>query len=176
MTGTPRRLADFTGAGYDKGASRMRQALWFAVQNMVFGAWWCPAGLRPRILRVFGAKIGEGVFIRHRVRILWPWKLSIGDHSWVGEDVWILNLEDIRIGANVCLSQGVFLCAGSHDPTSEAFEYDNGPIVIEDHAWVAAQVLVLRGVTIGQSAVVGARALVSRDVPPGYRAHGGQRR
>jgi putative colanic acid biosynthesis acetyltransferase WcaF len=164
MTAT-RSLAGFTGAGYDKGAPVWKQAAWFAVQNLVFGAWWTPRRVRCALLRLFGAKVGTGVVIRHRVRVLWPWKLEIGDHCWIGEDVWLLNLEPITIGHDVCLSQGAFLCTGSHQRRSPTFEFDNAPIVVDDGAWVAAQALVLRGVKIGGNAVVGARAVVTRDVP-----------
>lgn len=153
--------------GYDKGRGFVWQAAWFAVQNLVFRAWWCPGGLRPKLLRLFGARIGQNAFIRHRVRVLWPWKLTLGDNTLIGEDVWLLNLEPIMIGSDVCLSQGVFLCTGSHDHRSPAFAYDNGPIEIQDGAWVAAQALVLRGVTVGVGSVVGARAVVRHDVPAG---------
>jgi putative colanic acid biosynthesis acetyltransferase WcaF len=128
--------------------------------------WWCPARLRVFILRVFGATIGDDVLVRHRVRVHWPWKLCIGDHSWVGEGTWILNLEPVTIGENVCVSQDVFVCTGSHDRHSPTFEFDNGPITIEDGAWVAARATILRGVTIGARATIGAAALVVRDVAP----------
>ena len=159
-----RSLAAFMGRGYDKGRPRAWQAAWFATQNLVFGAWWLPARFRPLILRAFGAHVGSGVFIRHRVRVLWPWKLSIGDSCWIGEDVWLLNLEPITLGSDVCLSQGVFLCTGSHDRKSPSFEYDNGPIAVEAGAWVAARALVLRGVRIGARSTVGASAVVTKDV------------
>jgi putative colanic acid biosynthesis acetyltransferase WcaF len=126
-----------------------------------------PAGLRPRLLRAFGAQVGNNVFIRHRVRVLWPWKLTVGENTWIGEDAWILNLEPVTIGHDVCISQGVFVCAGSHDMTSATFEYDNGPIAIGDEVWVGAQAMILRGVTVGRGAVVAARCKVSRDVPAG---------
>lgn len=170
-----RSLRAFRGDGYSAGRGKVWQAAWFATMNVVFTAWWCPKALRPRLLRAFGAEVGEGVFIRHRVRVLWPWKLSLGAHSWIGEDVWLLNLEPITVGTDVCLSQGAFLCTGSHDVRSASFEYDNGPITVESHAWVAAQALVLRGVTIGSGAVVGARAIVTRDLPAAGRAQAGER-
>jgi putative colanic acid biosynthesis acetyltransferase WcaF len=153
--------------GYDKGRGFLWQASWFAVQNLIFGAWWCPRFLRPRLLRLFGARIGSNPFIRHRVRVLWPWKLTLGDNAVLGEDVWLLNLEPITIGSDVCLSQGAFLCSGSHDHSSPDFAYDNGPIVIQDGVWVAAQALILRGVTVGTGCVIGARAVVKHDVPAG---------
>jgi putative colanic acid biosynthesis acetyltransferase WcaF len=161
-----RSLADFQGAGYDKGRARIVQALWFTTQNLIFSKWWLPADLRPAILRLFGARIGRDVFIRHRVRVLWPWKLVVGDNSWIGEDAWILNLEPVSIGHDVCVSQGVFLCTGSHNISSPSFEYDNGPITIDDEVWLGAQAMVLRRVTVGQGAVVAARCKVSSDVPP----------
>jgi len=134
--------------------------------NLVFTKWWCPKRLRVVLLRLFGSAVGNSVVIRHRVRVLWPWKLTIGDHSWIGEGAWLLNLEPISIGRNVCISQEVLLCTGSHDRTDRRFRYDNGPIRICDDSWIATQALVLRGVTIGQNSVVGARAVVSRSTPP----------
>jgi putative colanic acid biosynthesis acetyltransferase WcaF len=162
-----RSLGDFRGTGYDKGRPVPVQAIWFAVQNVLFSKWWLPAALRPVILRLFGATIGKNVLIRHRVRVLWPWKLSVGHDSWIGEDAWILNLEPVSIGHDVCVSQGAFLCTGSHDISSPTFEYDNAPINISDGVWIGAQALILRGVTIGSGAVVSARCKVSVDVPSG---------
>lgn len=160
-----RSLAGFTGAGYDKGRGPLWQAGWLLASGLVLTRWWCPARVRTAVLRAFGARIGSNVLIRHRVRIHWPWKLTVGDDSWIGEDAWLLNLEPITIGRDVCISQGVLLCTGSHDRRSRTFEFDNGPIAIEDGVWVAARATVLRGVTVGREAVVGAGALVTRDVP-----------
>jgi len=80
---------------------------------------------------------------------------------------YLLNLEPIEIGQDVCISQQTFLCTGSHDASDVAFEYDNAPIRVEDGAWVAARATILRGVTVGRDAIVGATALVTQDVPPG---------
>jgi len=168
-------LREFSGAGYDKGRSRPIQAAWFAISNLVFMSWWCPRRLRPFLLRVFGADIGKGVFIRHGVRVLWPWKLQVGDHTWIGEGVWLLNLEQITLGSDVCVSQGAFLCTGSHDRHSPSSEFDNGPITIGDQSWIAAQALILRGVDVQTRSVVGARAVVTRDVPTGSRVPAGER-
>lgn len=162
-----RHLAGFTGAGYDKGRSVVWQVAWLAASSVLVTPWWIPLRLRLAVLRAFGAEIGSGVLLRHRVRIHWPWKLTIGDDSWIGEDVWILNLEPVTIGSDVCVSQSAFLCTGSHDRRSPTFEFDNGPIVVEDGAWIAARATVLRGCTVGHDAVVGAGALVVEDVAPG---------
>ncbi len=162
-----RQLARFSGRGYDKGRGLLWQAVWFATQHLVLMKWWFPVRLRPWVLRAFGASVGRGVLIRHGVRIHWPWKLTIGDDSWIGEDSWLLNLEPITIGSDVCVSQGAFLCTGSHDRRSPTFEFDNGPIIIHDGAWIAAKAIVLRGTTVHSGAVVGAGAVASKDVDAG---------
>lgn len=161
------KLAGFTGIGYEKGRSPAVQVLWMLCSGALVTRWWCPASARRTLLKLFGAEIAPGVLIRHRVRVHWPWKLSVGADSWIGEDVWILNLEPVRIGADSCISQGVMLCTGSHDRQSATFEFDNGPIVIGDAVWIAARATILRGVTVGDGATVGATALVHRDVDAG---------
>lgn len=160
-------LRGFTGAGYDKGRGAAWQVSWLVVSGLIVTRWWCPVPLRNRILRAYGASIGDGVLIRHRVRIHWPWKLTVGDGSWIGEDTWILNLEPVTIGADVCISQGVLLCTGSHLRRSPTFEFDNAPIFVEDGAWIAARATVLRGCTIGADSVVGATSLIVGDVAAG---------
>lgn len=160
-----RSLAARRGKPYDKGRGVLAQALWVVVQGAVFTRVWCPNAARISILRAFGARIGDGVLIRHRVRIQWPWKLTVGDNSWIGTDVDLHNLDHITLGQDVCISQQAYLCTGSHDRKSPTFEFDNAPIVIEDGVWLCARSTVLRGVTIGANATVAATALVTRDVP-----------
>ncbi|MFF6976964.1 putative colanic acid biosynthesis acetyltransferase [Streptomyces sp. NPDC008343] len=162
-----RSLRGFTGAGYDKGRPWLVQAAWFAVLHLVFRKWWFPARWRPAVLRAFGARIGRRVLIRHGVRVHWPWRLSVGDDVWIGEGAWLLNLQPITIGSDVCVSQDAFLCTGSHHHRSPTMEFDNGPIRLEPGSWVAARAVVLRGVTVGRGAVVGASAVAHRDVAPG---------
>jgi putative colanic acid biosynthesis acetyltransferase WcaF len=160
-------LAGFSGRNYDKGRPVPVQALWLAFSWSIVMKWWCPNKVRVLILRLFGADIGKNTLIRHDVKIHWPWKLHIGDNTWVGEGAWLLNLEDVEIGSNTCISQGAFICTGSHDRYSPTFEFDNAPIRIGDGVWIAARATILRSVRVGDGAVVGATALVSRNVPPG---------
>ena len=161
-----RSLGARRGNPYDKGRGFVAQALWVVIQGAVFRQVWCPNRLRIALLRAFGAQIGAGVLIRHRVRIQWPWKLTIGDNSWVGTDAELYNLDHITIGNDVCISQQAYICSGSHDRHSPTFEFDNAPIAIEDGVWLCARSTVLRGVTIGANSTVAATALVTRDVPP----------
>lgn len=160
-------LAEFTGENYSKGRPWPLQLLWMLISRSVVMQWWCPNRLRLAILRAFGARIGAGTLIRHDVKIHWPWKLDIGRDTWIGESAWILNLEPVTIGSNTCISQGVLLCAGSHDRFSPSFEFDNGPIVIGDSVWIATRATILRGVRVADGATVGATALVARDVVEG---------
>ncbi len=160
-------LGGFTGAGYDKGRSAIVQVLWLLFSTVLTRHWWCPLRVRIAVLRSFGATIGTNVLIRHDIKIHWPWKLEIGDNTWVGEGVWILNLEPVRIGSDTCISQGAMLCTGSHDRKNRTFEFDNQPIDVGDGVWIAARAMVLRGVSIGDNATVGAMTLVTRDVPAG---------
>lgn len=161
-----RSLAALRGHSYDKGRGFAAQALWVAVSTLVFTQVWCPNRLRCALLRWFGAAVGEGVLIRHRVRVHWPWKLSIGNDSWVGTDAELYNVDDIVIGNDVCISQHAYVCTGSHDRRSSTFEFDNGPIVLEDGVWLCARSTVLRGVTVGANSVVAATAVVTTDIPP----------
>lgn len=161
-----RSLAARRGHPYDKGRGFVAQALWVAVSTLIFTQVWCPNRLRCALLRWFGADIGQNVLIKHRVRVQWPWKLSIGNDSWVGTDAELYNLDNIIIGSDVCISQHVFVCTGSHNRKSPTFEFDNAPIVLEDGVWLCARSTVLRGVTIGANSVIAATALVTRDVPP----------
>jgi putative colanic acid biosynthesis acetyltransferase WcaF len=161
-----RSLAARRGLPYDKGRGFAAQALWVAVSTLVFTQVWCPNRLRCALLRWFGAEIGDGVLIRHRVTVQWPWKLSIGDNSWIGTGAELYNVENIIIGSDVAISQHAYLCTGSHDLRSPTFEFDNGSIIVEDGVWVCARTTVLRGVTIGANSVIGATSLISRDVKP----------
>jgi Acetyltransferase (isoleucine patch superfamily) len=162
-----RSLAGFQGSGYDKGRGVAVQAAWMLASGIFVTRWWCPVSVRAWVLRIFGARIGRGTVIRHGVRIHWPWKLVIGDNTWVGEGAMLLNLETIELGSDVCISQQAMLCTGSHSKSSPTFEYDNAPILVGDGSWIAARAVILRGVTVGSDSVIGATALVTTDVPNG---------
>jgi putative colanic acid biosynthesis acetyltransferase WcaF len=99
------------------------------------------------------------------MRVKYPWHFSIGDHSWIGEDVWIDNLAKVAIGANTCISQGAYLCTGSHDWSDPAFGLLVQTVTIEDGAWIGARAVICPGVTIAECAVVAAGSVVTKDVP-----------
>ena len=158
-------LRDFTGEGRDRGVPFLVFLLWLLVSRCLTMHWWCPNRLRVLVLRGFGARIGTGTLIRHDVKIDWPWKLEIGNDTWIGESTWIINAEPVVIGSNTCISQAVLLCSGGHDRFSPTLEFDNAPIFIGDSVWIAARATILRGVRVADGATVGATAVVTRDVP-----------
>lgn len=148
------------------------QIWWVAEAILVHASPQILYGWRRIVLRMFGARIGKNVMIRPSVRITYPWKLEIGDHSWIGDGVELYSLGPIRIGSNAVVSQGSYLCAGTHDHRDPLFPIIGAPITVEDEAWVAAQAFIAPGVTIGRGAVVGARSVVLADVPAGMVAAG----
>ena len=88
------------------------------------------------LLRAFGAQIGRGVVIKPDVRIKFPWRLVVGKHTWIGQEAWIDNIAEVTIGSHVCISQGVYLCTGSHDHRKRAFDLIHKPIRVGDGAWL----------------------------------------
>ena len=124
-------------------------------------------GWRRFLLRLFGAKIGKSVIIRPNVTVTYPWKVSIGDYSWIGDNVELYSLAEIEIGSNVVISQKSYLCAASHDYSKKDFPIWGEKITIEDECWLATDVYVAPGVTIGRATVIGARSSVFKDLPAG---------
>ena len=148
------RLADFNNDAFDRGRSALVEACWRIVEGIFFNSWLPGSSWRVWLLRRFGASVGQGVVIKPHVRVKFPWKLRIGDHSWIGESVWIDNLAEVSIGNNCCISQGAYLCTGSHRWDKQTFDLETKPIVIEDQCWVGAMARVAPGVTMGEGAVL----------------------
>jgi putative colanic acid biosynthesis acetyltransferase WcaF len=112
------------------------------------------------------------VRIKTGVRVKYPWKLEVGDNSWIGEDCWIDNMAEVILGRNVCLSQACYLCTGNHDWKDPAFAMFATRIILEDGCWVASRCTIGPGVTIGQNAIAAIGSVVSKSIPPS-EIHGG---
>jgi putative colanic acid biosynthesis acetyltransferase WcaF len=160
-------LSKFSTGNFDRGSSKALEVLWLLVSLFFFQL--CPfklSGLKCAVLRTFGAKIGRGVVIKPRVTITFPWKLTLGNHVWVGEECWLLNLEHIIIADNVCISQRAFLCTGNHDYKSPAFDLIVKPIHVEEGAWIGAGAWVGPGVRAGTHAVLTVGSVATDDLQP----------
>ena len=148
-------LKRFNNDWYKPGASLFKQTVWLFVNGIFFKSSLFPSyRLKCFLLKLFGAKVGEGVVIKPNVNIKYPWRLVIGNHSWIGEEVWIDNLDTVTIGNNVCISQGALLLCGNHHYKKPAFDLITGKITLEDGAWVGAKTVVCPGVTIKQETVL----------------------
>jgi putative colanic acid biosynthesis acetyltransferase WcaF len=160
-------ISTYRPAGFDRGAGIVKEGLWLVINLLLFR--FCPFGFSPLkrlALRAFGARIGKNVTIKPQVKITFPWKLTIGDHVWLGEECWLLNLERIVIGNNVCISQRAFLCAGSHNYKSSTFDLIVKPITVEDGCWIGAAAWIGPGVTVGTHAVLTAGSVAGKSLEP----------
>jgi putative colanic acid biosynthesis acetyltransferase WcaF len=147
--------------------------LWWLAQTLFFRT--SPQALfgwRRFLLRLFGARIGKKVLIRPSATVTYPWKVTIGDYSWIGDDAVIYSLSDVTIGSHTVVSQRTYLCAASHDYARASFDNLPGPIRIGDQVWIAADVFVGPGVTVGDGCLVGARSAVFHDLPAGMMCYG----
>ena len=157
--------ANRKGRKYNRG-ELARRVIWsvgrvlFRLSPRPFFAW------RRFVLRCFGADIAEGVHVYGSTAIYMPWNLSVGAWSAIGEDAFIYNLGPVTIGSQVTISQRAHLCAGSHDYTRPDMPLLKPPIRVDDQAWICADAFIGPGITIGEGAVVGARAVATKDVPP----------
>ncbi len=153
--------------GFDPGRSYPVRALWVIVEALVLlNPIVTSYGLKRWLLRRFGAQVGKNVIIKPNVHIKYPWRLEIGDNAWIGERSWIDNFVEVRLGANVCISQGAYLCTGNHDWADPGMRRTVSPIVVEDGAWVGAFARITPGVTVGQETVVALGAVLLENAEP----------
>lgn len=167
------RLDQFQLPDNFRGKSAVIVQLWWLVQGTLFA--WSPQfmyGWRNFWLRLFGAKIGKKVLVRPSVQICYPWKLKIGDYSWIGDEVVLYTLGNITIGSHTVISQRSYLCTGSHDYAEPSFDIYAKDIKIGDSVWVASDVFISPGVTVGDGTVVGVRSTVLHDLPAGMICYG----
>lgn len=149
------------------GASRIKQISWF-VSSIIFfqNPLPIPSFIKSNLLRVFGANIGKNVRFKPSILIKYPWKLSIGDYSWIGESVWIDNLENVSIGKNCCLSQGALLLTGSHNAMKSTFDYSALPISIQDGVWIGAKAIIAPGVICGSHSILSVGSVAEKNLEP----------
>lgn len=121
---------------------------------------------RRFVLRLFGARIGAHVNVYPSTHLYMPWNVEIGEWSALGEDVLVYSLGKVSIGRSVTLSYRAHVCAGTHDLNDPALPLLKPPVMIEDGVWVGTEAFIGPGIRVGQAAVVGARAVVVKNVSP----------
>ena len=160
-------LSVYDNSWYNPGGGLFKRLIWYIANVLFLLNPLNPfSGIKIRILRLFGAKIGKGVNIKPCVNIKYPWLLEIGDYTWIGENVWIDNLATVQIGSNVCISQGAMLLCGNHNYKKATFDLIIGNITLEDGSWVGAQSVVCPGVTLHSHSVLGVNSVANHDLEP----------
>lgn len=155
----------YTGPSFSR-KNRIARVVWNIVYLLLFR--FSPRPLhswRSFLLRCFGARVGKGVHVYPGVKIWAPWNLHIGSETGIAGGVTLYSQGKIFIGSRVVISQGAHLVAGTHDYTHPGFPLITKPISIGDHVWVAAEAFIHPGVIIEEGAVIGARSVVSRNMP-----------
>jgi putative colanic acid biosynthesis acetyltransferase WcaF len=146
----------------------LRRILWEIVQRVfVLHSPRRAYGWRRLWLRAFGAQVHPTARVRPRVRIVHPWKLSIGAHSIIGDGVTVHNLGALGIGEHTLISQDVYLCGGTHDYMQENLPLRQSAITIGSGVWVCAGACIGPDVTVGDNSIVALRSVVTKDVEPG---------
>lgn len=159
-------LTSYNNSWYKPGG-RLKIIVWYWVNELVLKNTLLPfSKLKVIVLYCFGAKIGRGVTIKPGVSIKYPWFLEIGNHCWIGENVWIDNLSYVSIADNVCISQGAMLLCGNHDFKAPTFDLITGPITLEEGSWVGAKSIVCPGVTLKSHSILSVGSVANRDLDP----------
>jgi putative colanic acid biosynthesis acetyltransferase WcaF len=159
------RLDNYSLGTYSPGAPLWKQLLWYFIGSPLVESYWLPiSAFKVRILRLFGAKISQGVRIKSGVRVKFPWRLIVGDYAWIGENVWIDNLASVTIESHACISQGVYLCTGNHNWNHPDFKLMPSSIHIQQSSWIGAKSVIGPGVIVGRGAVLTLGAVTGRSL------------
>ena len=160
-------LDSYNNNWFKPGKSAFIRLIWYITNSLFINSYCLPiSSLKRVLLRLFGAKIGKGVVIKPKVNIKYPWKLSIGDYSWIGEKVWIDNLDNVIIGKNCCLSQESMLLSGNHDYKKSSFDLIIKPITLEDGSWVGAKTVICPGVTLHNNSILSVGSIATKNLDP----------
>ncbi len=157
-------LSNYNNTFYKPG-SPLKKLIWYFVNEIFFKSGLFPFyTLKSSFLKMFGANIGKGVLIKPNVNIKYPWLLEIGNYVWIGENVWIDNLAHVKIGSNVCISQGAFLLTGNHDYKKPTFDLIIKEIVIQDQVWIGAKAIVCPGIICETASVLSAGSVANKNL------------
>lgn len=159
------RLDTFNNDWYKPGAG-WKRALWYITSSIFFETGFPISFIKVVLLRLFGAKVGQSVVIKPRVRIKYPWFLEIGNHVWIGEAVWIDNLAEVKIGDHACVSQGAMLLCGNHNYKKSSFDLIVKSIILEEGSWVGAQSVVCPGVTLHSHSILTVGSVAASNMEP----------
>lgn len=159
------KIANFNNDWYFPGKNPLVRIIWFLINAFFFkNPLNFSSSIKGVLLRCFGARVGIGVMLKPGINIKYPWNLSIGNYSWIGEDSWLDSLGKIEIGNNVCISQGAYIGTGNHDFTSPYFDLLVKDVVIEDGVWIGAKAVVCPGVTCKSHSMLTVQSVAVHDL------------
>ena len=160
----PTDLSNYQNKEYNPG-SRIKILLWYFCNRLFINTNFpYPSFLKIKLLQLFGASIGIGVVIKPKVNIKYPWFLEMGNHVWIGEQVWIDNLTQVSIGNHVCISQGAMLLCGNHNYKKSSFDLILGKIVLEEGVWIGAQSVVCPNVLCKSHSILSVSSVANKDL------------
>ena len=157
-------LSGYNNSWYDPGAGYLKRALWYRFSSVFVNSRFPFSGFKIFLLQLFGAKIGAGCVVKPNVNVKYPWRLRVGNYTWIGEHAWIDNLADVTIGSNCCISQGAMLLTGNHDYSKKNFDLIVKSITIEDGGWIGAKAVVCPGVIVKSHAVLAVGSVATADL------------
>ena len=161
---------------------RIGRAIWYGIFHTVYGlVKYLPMlggdVIRYLVLKLFLRRIDGWVWFRDNVTIWFPEGVSVASGSMIGENSFLDGYSGLTIGRNVLVAHNVSIIAEDHGFATRRIPIrrqpkTTGPIVIGDDVWIGCGARVLKGVTVGTGAIIGAGAVVTRDVAP-YSIVGG---
>lgn len=159
------RLDRYDNSSYNTGAGLPKRLIWFVVNALFFqNPLNLSSGIKVLLLRIFGAKVGQGINIKPAVNIKYPWLLEIGNHVWIGEQVWIDNLVRVSIGDHVCISQGAMLLTGSHNYKLDTFDLIAKEISLENGVWIGAKSIVCPGIKCKSYSILAVNSVATQHL------------
>lgn len=162
-------LNKYNQSNFERGKSSIVILIWWFVQGTIFRySMHNMYSFRAMLLRIFGAEIGKNTKIRSSAKFTYPWKVKVGDFSWIGDDVVIYSLDKVNIESNVVISQKSYICTGSHNVADESFSLITRPVTIEQKSWIAADCFIFPGVTVAEGCIVSARSTLKISTEPWF--------
>lgn len=157
-------LSTFNNDWYKPGKSLLFRVMWYTINLCFFRSPFPFYGPKRFLLRLFGAKVGKGLIIKPHVSIKYPWLLVVGDHVWIGEEVWIDNLAKVTLKSHSCISQGALLLCGNHNYRKTTFDLIVGEITLEEGAWAGAKTVICPGVRLGSNSLLTVGSIATASI------------
>jgi putative colanic acid biosynthesis acetyltransferase WcaF len=159
------KLETFSNPNYNHGKSILIRLIWIIVSRLFIDTTLpYPNSFKCFVLRIFGGKIGTNINLKPKIKIKHPWFLEIGNHTWIGEEVWIDNLVKVKIGDNVCISQGAFLLTGNHNYKESSFDLITGEIILEEGVWIGAKSTVCPGIHCFSHSILSVGSVATKNL------------